>query len=163
MQEIIEDIKLWGGEGMMRLSHCAATCVLFVVCLAGSSFAEELSSVNPSNCERGFCTGIPCERGKCEGWEGSYEPIPGTGGATGAYTANFFFRNRSGKSAFNVKIHVNFYDVFGDYIARKEKKEEGPIHNWVNMSPVRVPHNASKITYDIYWSDEYIPTGQIGG
>jgi hypothetical protein len=136
---------------------------VFITCTSLTATAEDISSVNWNNCEKGFCTEISCVKGMCEGWEGSYESIPGTGGTTGAYLANFFFRNRSGKSAFNIKIAINFYDGLGDYIGRFPFKEEGPIHDWIPLPKVRIPHNASKITYDIYWSDQYVPTGQIGG
>lgn len=104
----------------------------FLICTSAFAEAGDLSCIN----------------GNCEGWEGHYE-ISGDIG-------KFIFLNKSGKSAFDIKILVNCYDYFDTFIARIERKNEGPIN--VQMPFIaRIPPNTSKMTYDIYWVDEYHP------
>lgn len=87
---------------------------------------------------------LQCERGECDGWEAQYE-------ASGN-KYQFLFKNVSGKAAFNIKVLINTFDYFGEYLGRFEFKIEGPIYE-------RIPYRAlvhpktSKVTYDIYWSD----------
>jgi hypothetical protein len=112
---------------MMKKLIAAA---LFILILASSVFAESGT--------------LQCDKGECEGWEAIYE------GYGNKY--QFLFKNVSGKAAFNIKVLINTFDYFGEYLGRLEFKLEGPIYE-------RIPYKAtvhpktSKITYDIYWSD----------
>jgi hypothetical protein len=132
--------------------------VLLLVFYAGDVFAEVVSS-NPTDCEEGYCTAITCDKGYCDGWEGSYKTLTGSD-PQGGERAFFFFRNVSGKSAFNIRILVNFNDYFGKYIRRAEINEDGPIHSHIPMFAT-IPKGTANITFDIFWSDEYLAARQL--
>jgi hypothetical protein len=100
---------------------------------------------------------IKCVNGNCDGWTGHYETITGSSGM-GKYSgaADYIFKNNTGKPAFNIKIMLNFYDYFGTFIMRLQRKEEGPINVQIPMRGPW-PTGASKVTFDIYYSEEYQP------
>ena len=109
-------------------------CVLLVFFLTSNAFAEIGS--------------IPCEGGSCDGWEGEYE-------RRGDY-AKVIFLNKTGKTAFKIKLLINCYDYFDTFITRIETKHEGPINVQIPYV-IKVPKDTSKMTYSIYWVDTYQP------
>jgi hypothetical protein len=133
------------------------TTLIMLPLLSTPAYPEIISS-EPSNCEKGFCTQIPCENGYCEGWEGSYEILAGNS-VQGGSLGGFFFKNKSGKVAFDIRIMVNFFDYFGGYIGRIELNENGPIYSHLSTKGI-IPKETGKISFNIYWSDEYLPARQ---
>lgn len=91
---------------------------------------------------------MDCVNGRCEGWEGSYER---RGDA-----ARFLFLNKTDKPAFKIKVLINCYDYFDTFISRIEQKTDGPINVQLPFIS-KIPPKTSKMTYDIYYVDEYQP------
>jgi len=103
---------------------------MFIAVLATPVFAE-----------RGT---LDCVNGECAGWEATYEAYDNK--------YQFLFKNISGKAAFNIKILINTYDYFNEYLGRLEFKLEGPIYERIPYRAIVHP-KTSKVTYDIYWSE----------
>jgi hypothetical protein len=89
---------------------------------------------------------MPCIRGNCEGWSGSYVN-------ENNITATYTFNNNSGKPAFNIKYRLLFYTYLDDFVATIQNNIEGPITRKTSFT-ARWPDKASKVQFEIYWSEE---------
>lgn len=89
---------------------------------------------------------IPCIRGNCEGWSGSYEN-------ENNITAKYTFNNDTGKPAFNIKLRLLFHTYLDEYVSMVQKNIEGPITRKTSFAG-NWPDKASKVQFEIYWSEE---------
>lgn len=88
---------------------------------------------------------IPCIRGNCEGWSGSYDN-------ENNFTTTYTFHNNTGKPAFGITCRLLFYSYLDEYVANIQKKIDGPITR-VTSFVGTWPDNASKVKFEIYWSE----------
>ena len=89
---------------------------------------------------------IPCTRGNCEGWSGSYEN-------ENDVTTTYTLLNNTGKPAFNINYRLLFYTFLEEYVATIQNRIEGPITRKTSFI-ARWPDNAAKVQFEIYWSEE---------
>lgn len=112
------------------------TIAVFLLLVAAQSFAASRKE-------------LECRAGQCEDWAAEYK-----GSFSDGWPVTVLLKNKSGKSAFNVKVILNCYDYFDDFLGRVEFKVEGPIHEkyWHQIYP---PSGAESADFEIYWIDKY--------
>lgn len=110
-------------------------CFFFSLVIIGTASAD-------------FKKKIECTHGNYEGWEVWYEKEGFEG------TAIFHFENKTGVTAFNVRVFVTFFDSTGKYLWRIKAESEGPIHSYIEFRRI-FPNRARKLTCEIYWTDKW--------
>lgn len=89
---------------------------------------------------------IPCIRGNCEGWTGSYEN-------ENDVTTTYTLHNNTGKPAFKINCRLLFFTYLDDLVTTIQNKIDGPIVKEISFIE-RWPDNAAKVQFEIYWSEE---------
>ena len=113
--------------------------VILILLIAGYAWAEKIQ--------------IKCSRGDYANWDVWYE---GSGGFNSSGPAKFHFENKSEASAWHVLFIVNYYDYFGNYLGRDEKKYRGPLHkNQFKEFDGEIPPKTDKLDCELYWTKEY--------
>ncbi len=118
---------------------------------AAHAYAEQSKMVNGTALRRD----VRCVSAGCEGWSAWYEYK-----SASDKTLYFHFDNHTGIAAFKVITIINYYDQFGGFVGRAEKRTAGPINRFV-IYQAAIPDGARDITAEIYWSDS--PEGYSEG
>jgi hypothetical protein len=88
---------------------------------------------------------IPCEAGKCDGWEITYEKIDND--------FRIMVYNNTGKTAFDLTVKIIVYSTDGG-MRSVSKKIDIPIRKQVPLT-LNIPPKFLKMGAEIYYKDEY--------